>query len=56
MKIAIMMLIIATLLSFIGMAVAVVFDKLRLMSFFFLACVTFGVLAFVLIVLIDCLI
>lgn len=47
---------IATLLSFICMAVAVFFDKSRLINFFFLACVTFGVLAFVLIVLIDCLI
>ena len=53
---AIIALIILTALNFIGMAVAMVFDKSRLIDFFFLACVTFGVLAFVLIVLIDCLI
>ena len=55
MKTAIMIFMIAMLLNFIGMAVAMVFDKSRLINFFFLACVTFGVLAFVLMVLIDCL-
>lgn len=44
------------LLSFIAMTVSMAFYKLRLVDFFFLACVTFGVLAFVLIVLKDCLI
>ena len=30
-------------LSFIGMAVAIVFDKPRLINFFFLACMALGV-------------
>lgn len=43
-------------LSFIGMAVAIVFDKSRLMDFFYLACMVLGgvtlVLSFVNLILI----
>lgn len=35
-------------LSFIGMAVAIVFDKSRLIDFFFLACMALGGVAIVL--------
>jgi len=35
-------------LSFIGMAVAIVFDKSRLIDFFFLACMALGGVALVL--------
>ena len=35
-------LVISMALSFIGMAVAVVFDKSRLIDFFYLSCTTLG--------------
>lgn len=35
-------------LSFIGMVAAIVFDKPRLIGFFYLACMALGVTAFVL--------
>lgn len=41
-------LIISMALSFIGMAVAVVFDKSRLIDFFYLACMALGVATLVL--------
>lgn len=45
---AIIALVISMALSFIGMAVAVVFDKSRLIDFFFLACMALGGVALVL--------
>lgn len=39
-------------LSFIGTAVAIFFDKSRLIAFFYLVCMALGVLALVLMVLI----
>lgn len=41
-------LIISAALNFIGMAVAMVFDKSRLIDFFFLACMALGGAALVL--------
>lgn len=41
-------LVASTGLSFIGMAVAVFFDKSRLIDFFFLVCMALGVVALVL--------
>lgn len=45
---AIIALIISVALSFIGMAVAMFFDKSRLIDFFFLACMALGGAALVL--------
>ena len=45
---AIIALIISMALSFIGMAVAMAFDKSRLIDFFFLVCMTLGGVALVL--------
>lgn len=45
---AIIALFVSMGLSFIGMAVAVVFDKSRLIDFFSLACMTLGGVAIVL--------
>ena len=42
METAIVALIISMALSFIGMAVAVVFDKSRLIDFFYLMCMALG--------------
>lgn len=39
---AMIALVISMALSFIGMAVAVVFDKSRLIDFFYLACMALG--------------
>lgn len=45
---AIIPLFVLTGLSFIGMAVAIVFDKSRLIDFFFLTCMALGVAILVL--------
>ena len=45
---AIIALIISTVLSYVGMAMAVFFDKSRLIDFFFLACMALGGVALVL--------
>lgn len=45
---AIIALVISMALSFIGMAVAVVFDKSRLIDFFYLLCMALGWAALVL--------
>lgn len=45
---AIIALIISVALSFIGMAVAIVFDKSRLIDFFFSVCMALGGVAIVL--------
>ena len=42
MEIAMIALVISMALSFIGMAVAIVFDKPRLIGFFFLVCMALG--------------
>lgn len=48
MKEAMIALIISAALSFIGMAMAMFFDKPRLIEFFYLACMALGVVALVL--------
>ena len=45
---AIIALVISMALSFIGMAVAVVFDKSRLIDFFYLLCMALGAVTLVL--------
>ena len=42
METAMIALVISMALSFIGMAVAIVFDKSRLIDFFYLACMALG--------------
>ena len=48
MEIAMVALVMSMGLSFIGMAVAIVFDKSRLIAFFSLACMALGGVALVL--------